>query len=688
MKDLVLSRFTFTRKFSCISYNVRGISEATKCKKIINKFIYPYQDVSPSIIGFQETKLNYVNVKNVTRQLPSYWSVASVNPGEKDNAMEGVLLGIHKSLNATILDKKTEKGWLILVKCRILDKVCVIGNVYMPSKCHETYRERLKTIDSHLQSLKCDNIILLGDFNIDLDRRENKKNISIVLEQFLEKWELQDAWRIQNPTSDRHSCHAIHGTSRRLDYCFVSLNFMCFLSSCSIGNAYCSDHSLILSEFLFNSDGGRRQFIFPVDLCYSDQFKVQLTENVTSIKKDNPSANPHTLWELIKSTICSSALKFKGLQKRIRKELVEEYESKFAKKMLERDQEPSSLLKKGFTDEIQYLNHSLDTLFNEGKALKYASNLARWYGEKGKCTKYFLNRFKKDKSKPVISQLVTNEGTLTHNAEILKQAEKFYADLFQEESVLLPTEKLDSVPKISPDDFELMSTPISLDELHQALRKMKPSSAPGNDRITVKFYLHFWDLIKEDLFNCFNHAFLVGKLSSSQRQGHIRLIPKKNCNLLWIGNRRPITLLNVDYKILAKLFASRLKDILPDVIDPDQRGFISNRRISHSILDVYAAIETILDQDEDYLICSIDIRKAFNSINWSFLRYVLDLFGFPQDFVQWFNIFYSDRTAYIVNNNVRSNPINITKDNFQGCPLSPLLFVLGIEILASRIRKQ
>ena len=133
-----------------------------------------------------------------------------------------------------------------------------------------------------------------------------------------------------------------------------------------------------MSEFLFNSEGGKKQFIFPVDLCYSEQFKIQLSQNIQLIKKDNSNANPHTLWELIKSTIRSTSLRFKGLQKRIRKELVEEYESKIAKKMLQRDQEESGLLKKGFTEEIEYLNHSLDSLFNEGKALKYASNLARW----------------------------------------------------------------------------------------------------------------------------------------------------------------------------------------------------------------------------------------------------------------------------------------------------------------------
>ena len=126
----------------------------------------------------------------------------------------------------------------------------------------EAYCDKLKIIDSHLQNLKCDNVILQGDFNIDVDRSLGKKSLLFALEQFLEKWELQDAWHIQNPSSDRRTCHVLHGSSRRIDYCFVSLNFMCFLSSCSIGNAYCSDHSPIMSEFLFNSEGGKKTIYF------------------------------------------------------------------------------------------------------------------------------------------------------------------------------------------------------------------------------------------------------------------------------------------------------------------------------------------------------------------------------------------------------------------------------------------
>ena len=106
----------------------------------------------------------------------------------------------------------------------------------------------------------------------------------------------------------------------------------------------------------------------------------------------------------------------------------------------------------------------------------------------------------------------------------------------------------------------------------------------------------------------------------------------------------------------------------------------------HSILDVYAILDKVIDSDEDFLICSIDIRKAFDSVSWDFLRYVLGLFQFPPEFISWFNVFYADRTAYIVNNNERSNPISIHKGNFQGCPLSPLFFALAIEIFAIRIR--
>ena len=175
-----------------------------------------------------------------------------------------------------------------------------------------------------------------------------------------------------------------------------------------------------------------------------------------------------------------------------------------------------------------------------------------------------MNKFKQDKSKPVISHLITNEGTVTQNSDLLKEAHQFYSKLYTKTEILSPLDHLDNVKRLDFSEARVMAEEISENELLGALKAMKPSSSPGSDGLTVKFYVHFWDLVKEDLLNCLSHSFLVGKMSLSQRQGLIHLLPKMKRNLAFISNWRPITLLNVDYKILAKLFAKWLRDILPD----------------------------------------------------------------------------------------------------------------------------
>jgi len=72
---------------------------------------------------------------------------------------------------------------------------------------------------------------------------------------------------------------------------------------------------------------------------------------------------------------------------------------------------------------------------------------------------------------------------------------------------------------------------------------------------------------------------LNGQLSISQRRGVITLIPKEECSLLDLSNWRPITLLNVDYMILAKVIAERIESSLPKLINSDQTGFIKGRHI-------------------------------------------------------------------------------------------------------------
>lgn len=127
-------------------------------------------------------------------------------------------------------------------------------------------------------------------------------------------------------------------------------------------------------------------------------------------------------------------------------------------------------------------------------------------------------------------------------------------------------------------EFEL-----SIDEVRNALKGFQNDKTPGDDGFTKEFYEAFFDLLGNALLDSFNAGFENGKLSISQRRGIISLIPKDENNLTTLSNWRPITLLNVDYKILAKVIAKRIEPVLPNLIYPDQTGFIKGRFIGQNV---------------------------------------------------------------------------------------------------------
>ena len=94
----------------------------------------------------------------------------------------------------------------------------------------------------------------------------------------------------------------------------------------------------------------------------------------------------------------------------------------------------------------------------------------------------------------------------------------------------------------------------------------------------------------------FNYAFTTGNLSISQRQGIIRLIPKKDKDPYYLKNWRPLSLLNVDYKIATKALALRLKKVLPQVINNAQTGYIEGRFIGQNIRQISDILSSLLNK--------------------------------------------------------------------------------------------
>ena len=157
-------------------------------------------------------------------------------------------------------------------------------------------------------------------------------------------------------------------------------------------------------------------------------------------------------------------------------------------------------------------------------------------------------------------------------------------------------------------------------------------------------------VIKDLLLSSINFALQYGRLSTEQRRGIISLLPKKDKDRLYLKNWRPISILNVDYKILARALGNRIISFLPTPIDEVQTGYIKKRFIGNNIRIIEDILLYTNKNKVTGILLIIDFEKAFDSLKWGFLKKCLQAFNFGQRFVSYINILYSDISAAVLNN--------------------------------------
>jgi len=137
-------------------------------------------------------------------------------------------------------------------------------------------------------------------------------------------------------------------------------------------------------------------------------------------------------------------------------------------------------------------------------------------------------------------------------------------------------------------------------------------------------------LIGKDLLNSYNDSFHKGSLSITQKRGSITLIPEGDVNLTNLKNWRPISLLNVDYKLLSKALAKRMKLLLPKLIHTNQTGFISGRYRGQNIRLLSDIMEFLDSKKFQGILLFVDFEKAFDTLEWSFILKTLEAFNYGE----------------------------------------------------------
>ena len=683
------------------SFNARGLRN--KCKR---KNIFQWLKTShPGITMLQETH----SILTDHNAWAGEWEgKIFYSDGEANSKGVATLIPKNLSESCEIIETKSDNnGRLLLINCKILETELILINVYVPTKDNPSGQDKFfKYLYELIETYSDKNIIIGGDLNTYLDinvdkkggRIEKQSTFSENMNNICTEFSLIDIWRIRNPkiskfTRIERSRNGI--VQSRLDYLLTSISLTYQIKNTKISPGNSSDHSLISLSLNIGEQTkrGKGYWKFNNDLLIEKDYATLINERLADIKLNVKMADKTQLWEYVKCQLRTDTILYSCKRAKENREIESNLKDKLEilEQKLGKNENISDL------DFCEYVRTKSDweshiAKKNNGILLR---SKAKWIEEGEKNTKYFLNLEKRNYNNTCIKTLINKDNTeITDMTKILDEEKTFYENLYTSKlsDTIDMTDKTKSfntenpTPILTEPDKNSCDTPITIEECSNALKLLPNNKSPGSDGFTTNFYKFFWKDIKVIVFESFEHSFKTKKLSDFQRMGILNLLPKKDKDLRYLANWRPVSLLNTDYKVLTKLLAIRLQKVIPSLVNPDQVGYIKNRYIGENIRilsDIlqYAELENI----EAY-ITQIDFEKAFDSVEWRFLFDTLKTLNFGEYFTSWIKTLYTDISACAGNNGNYSEYFKLSRSIRQGCPISALLFLLVVEMLANKIR--
>jgi hypothetical protein len=263
-----------------------------------------------------------------------------------------------------------------------------------------------------------------------------------------------------------------------------------------------------------------------------------------------------------------------------------------------------------------------------------------WHLEGDRNTKYFHRIAKIKSSTKPITSLHDGEHVLTEQNQISDHVVSFYKNLFCS-NIVLQDQLLaaEVIPNLVTSELNALLTMLpSHQEIKAAVFALNKDSAPGPDGFGAFFFQHFWDIIHMDVINAVLEFFTTSWILPGFNSNIITLLPKIP-NASSIDQYRPIAMANFKFKIISKVIADRLAQILPSIISQEQRGFIHDRNIKDCICIASEAANLLHNKSfGGNLALKIDISKAFDTLEWPFLLTVLSKFGFNEVFCNWIHV--------------------------------------------------
>ena len=278
----------------------------------------------------------------------------------------------------------------------------------------------------------------------------------------------------------------------------------------------------------------------------------------------------------------------------------------------------------------------------------------------------------------------------TEPTDICNSFKEFYETLYRSEPTCPHTQNtfLEYVKPLDEGSKAQLDTLITLADVKNALQAMQPNKTPGPDGLTVEFYKHFFDILSALFLKMTQEAYLKQQLSESLTLSYITVIPKDKPNRTDLKNYRPISFLNVDYKIISKTITNKLRPHMAKLVHENQQCSIAGRKIQDHLHFIRDIITNTQEKETHAAIISLDQEEALDRVAHDYLFKNITAHNLGTQLETWIKTLYRKPQSQILVNLTLSDPFTLTRSIRQGCSLSPLLYVLSIEPLLEYIRQK
>lgn len=329
-------------------------------------------------------------------------------------------------------------------------------------------------------------------------------------------------------------------------------------------------------------------------------------------------------------------------------------------------------------------------LENESSLLKQKSR-AEWINLGDQNTQYYHARVKENIARARINTVQDAAGNIITDPGLVSEVFlQFYNELLgTKEQNLLEVDMtlFDDGPTISEEQGYKLCNEVTMQEVKRALWSIPSSKSPGPDGFSSDFFKISWDIIKYNLCYAVQDFFRYGKLLKQVNATLLTLVPKVQ-NPTTAADYRPIACCNVVYKILTKIITARLQELLPSLVGAEQGAFIKQRSIVDNI-NVCQGLVRNYHRDKGVPRClmKLDLRKAYDTIDWNFIRGVLKGFKFPEMIIDRIMECLTTPRFSILINGSPYGYFPSKRGLRQGDPMSPYLFVIAMDYLAKLFKK-